>query len=373
MEVNFIIRPCIKGSKFSFLPFENHIDWFPIWYNKKILSNMDIKVKISNYLNFELRKMSGIVCLDCRIFPSIFYNIYKYNNINYQKILHKFLIKLKKYAKHTLWFDNRDSSGTTQFNVIPYVDLYLKKQLLDDFSQYNHQFYLDRIYTDYYKRKLDQDYYTKKKPQNINFNNVKLSWNMALWDYRYLHCNKLKRAITKRLKMEYLNYYDVEKERDLLFSANFSTNYKSKFLSIQREILLYKLKKLLGKFQNASLGKVSQKKYMENLKNSRAIFSPFGLGEICRRDFETIISGATLIKPRMNHLRTWPDIYHENFTYIPLSWDYDKWEDEIYKIIENEKLLKNIGKNSQIVYKYYNSMKGRFEFCRRFQEILNLL
>lgn len=51
--------------------------------------------------------------------------------------------------------------------------------------------------------------------------------------------------------------------------------------------------------------------------------SPFGCGEVCFRDFEAVLNDSLLLKPHMDHLETWPDIFRPGETYVPISWDGD--------------------------------------------------
>lgn len=71
----------------------------------------------------------------------------------------------------------------------------------------------------------------------------------------------------------------------------------------------------------ASHGWVSKKAYMQELRQSKACFSPFGYGEVCWRDFEAVAAGAVLVKPDMSHIETNPDIYRPFETYVPVRWD----------------------------------------------------
>ena len=57
------------------------------------------------------------------------------------------------------------------------------------------------------------------------------------------------------------------------------------------------------------------------MRRSRIGFSPFGWGEVCFRDFETVALGAVLVKPDMGHLETYPDIYEDGVTYKAVRWD----------------------------------------------------
>ena len=60
---------------------------------------------------------------------------------------------LEEIVNKIVWLDDSDSTGITHFELLPLVDLYLKKQLLKDKKLYSqNQFYGDRIYTDYYHR-----------------------------------------------------------------------------------------------------------------------------------------------------------------------------------------------------------------------------
>ena len=83
-----------------------------------------------------------------------------------------------------IWFDNSDSSSTTNFEVMPFVDIYLKKQILINKSLCNSNFYGGRIFTDFYHKKFK---IIDKKDMINNFplkkkyeNKLKLSWNIGL-------------------------------------------------------------------------------------------------------------------------------------------------------------------------------------------------
>lgn len=61
--------------------------------------------------------------------------------------------------------------------------------------------------------------------------------------------------------------------------------------------------------------------YNRELRSATGVLSPFGYGEECLRDFEAVVHGAVLIKPSMDHVETWPDIYRPWRTYFPCRWD----------------------------------------------------
>ena len=76
------------------------------------------------------------------------------------------------------------------------------------------------------------------------------------------------------------------------------------------------------------------------------MLSPFGWGEICYRDFESALYRNVLIKPSMEHLLTWPNIY-QPFTYFKLDWDFNNLDD----------LDEFISSNNQIIYYINNARK----------------
>ena len=48
-------------------------------------------------------------------------------------------------SAHLVWLDTTDSSGTTCFEVLPYVDLYAKNQLLKDRTRYTASLLRDAV------------------------------------------------------------------------------------------------------------------------------------------------------------------------------------------------------------------------------------
>ena len=65
-----------------------------------------------------------------------------------------YLSEIRTKVKKIIWFDNSDSSSVTNFEVMPYVDIYLKKQILINKSLYNSNFYGGRIFTDFYHKNI---------------------------------------------------------------------------------------------------------------------------------------------------------------------------------------------------------------------------
>ena len=99
--------------------------------------------------------------------------------------------------------------------------------------------------------------------------------------------------------------------------------------------------------------KIGKDAFLEELGNSKIGLSPFGWGEICHRDFEIMIKGALLIKPAMEHIKTWPEWYIPEQTYCSVSWDMMDLIDKMSYYLENPYERLKIAQNAQELYFKY--------------------
>lgn len=91
---------------------------------------------------------------------------------------------------------------------------------------------------------------------------------------------------------------------------------------------------------------VSKRSYFLELLKSKICFSPFGYGEVCWRDFESVHSGSVLLKPNMNHVETFPDIFLENISYMPISWDFSDLQVKSNLLLRDSNLREYLSKNA---------------------------
>lgn len=91
--------------------------------------------------------------------------------------------------------------------------------------------------------------------------------------------------------------------------------------------------------------------FINVLRRSKCAISPFGMGEICFRDFETIQFGSVLVKPDMSLVKTIPNIYIPFETYVPVNLDWSDLEEKIEWIKTNPFLCKDIIENARAVLK----------------------
>ncbi|RYE50311.1 MAG: hypothetical protein EOP48_20005 [Sphingobacteriales bacterium] len=179
---------------------------------------------------------------------------------------------------------------------------------------------------------------------------IKLGWNIGLNDYRYFG-NKLSRLSNYLSYSLYKNKYrlvDAERQFDLTFRGRIHADSSNSIAWQRNEVL-----NLMGSLnRNISTGDPVEKKlYWKELGSSKLSVSPFGWGEVCYRDFESFISGAVLIKPLMNHLVTYPNVYKEGETYLPVSWQLHDLKDKLEYALGNYNLLKQIARNGQENYR----------------------
>lgn len=301
-----------------------------------------------------------IICLDSKAFK-------QKPHYGLEDIIAK-LKTLKKKCGRLIWLDNSDSAGTTEFGVLPYIDIYGKRQLYRDRSHYAKQLYGDRLYTDFYHH----EYGIKDNIQNSKSlplppgeqHKLKLTWNFAFNDYRW-H-TRFDRILYGFSRMMWLPFRSISKPRNIRVFTRFSTSYALNTVAFQRSNIIKELRNsnLIG-----SSNRISHHQYMKEMRQAKAVISPFGWGEICLRDIETWLAGAALLKPDIGMIETWPDIYLPQITYLPLPWDINGMIEALRNYLANDKLLLSVAAQGQ---KYYRKLwqTSKKDFCEHFKNLL---
>ena len=75
--------------------------------------------------------------------------------------------------------------------------------------------------------------------------------------------------------------------------------------------------------------------FLRLMADSKIALSPFGMGEICFRDFELMQFGTIMVKPSMEHLQTLPNPYIPGVTYIPVEHDWSDLKTVLDSSVEN--------------------------------------
>jgi hypothetical protein len=273
-----------------------------------------------------------VVLIDYRFFSGKTHGVGFLDNSYIIKIIEK----LKNNGQRVVLFDTNDPTGSRCFGVTQYVDVHLKKQLLKNRDEYT----IDRG-----DRSVMCWIPSQHTPSHIPYEacrkedlcKLRLGWNIGLVDYRSFPFHRFYPFGTLNLLN---NLYKIPplakpgKERCLLTSYRGTSRQDSRY-SFQRVSVQDVLTKLVRTYPVACGGRVSKKEYMKELRQSQAIISPFGWGEICYRDFEAFLCGAVLIKPSMSHLETFPDYFVENETYVSVDWGIRDLESVLEKVWSN--------------------------------------
>jgi hypothetical protein len=338
--------------------------FFPLIKWKKEFTTDGIKFSFIDTHKTEKIYNSDIIIIDYRYF---------FHLIN-KKIYHdnQFIIdvisKAKRFGIKVILFDTADSSGSRCFDLTPYVDLHLKKQLRRDLNEYtiNKGAQSVRCWVpgndNFAKSKLS---YTECAPEQIK--KLKLGWNIGMVDYRYFPMSKFYPIGTSNLLNQ---IYQTPKPVSPYLSKPLVTSFRGNVhqdpvYSYQRRILIDTLKQI----DDLNIGRgrpLSKSKYYKELSRSKIVISPYGWGEICYRDFEAFIFGSVLLKPSMEHLITFPDVYIENESYISLKWDMSDLKEKLYFINNSDQ--REIAQNAQ--KKFMNIITDCHQFIEHFKKNL---
>ena len=176
---------------------------------------------------------------------------------------------------------------------------------------------------------------------NVMYDRVKLNgWNLGYYNPNYLNFDNSNLERTIDVCAIYQGFHkendDHGTRNDILY-----TNHRTKaweILESSNNISYEKDKRPFPEFANI-------------MRKSKCTLSPFGMGEICFRDFEIIQFGSVMIKPDMSKVITHPNIYIPYETYIPCKLDWSDLIEKIEWVKSNPKQCKEITENARQVFK----------------------
>ena len=283
---------------------------YPIVLHRQALEQAGIYVEV-----FE-RHASSIEDCDILIIDSKYF---KYWYLSRTSEMYK-LLEHYSSVVNLLFFDTTDS-GYVLGDVLPYVKKYIKHQILaravpSAFIWSTTFFHLlsQRIWG---RRRYQVRGKKRTGSKMFDLSKIHCGWNTGLANYTLLRLlwETLQAAGMDLLAQKPQGYYKEFKNRTLNVQCRMNTEYSKATVAFQRRQLS---SILADKVQTNKLNRYS---FFKELGNAKTVISPFGLGEITLKDFETFIMGALLLKPNMDSIVTWPDFYVPGETYIPFSWD----------------------------------------------------
>ncbi len=300
----------------------NFHDFFPLykWRSKLLKEGIEI---IFHYNHKEIEeKFADIYIISSR---------YKFNERNDFKLL---FYKIKTKSNKIVLFDASDTTGIVDFDLIDHVDAIIKKQVLKDLSLYTVNNY-DLSVRPWLQNMPPNPAYLNYIPcPQEALHKIKVGWNIGLCDYRYFpsYTGLLRNYLITDLPN--IDQTIGTDKKDLFTAYRGAINYGNKEISFQRNTVLKVLTELKRPLVLLG-GRVDKKSYLKELQKSKVGISPFGWGEICYRDFEIIYSGALLIKPSMDHLNTFPEMYVPGETYVKVKWDMSDLEEQLNDVYNN--------------------------------------
>jgi hypothetical protein len=300
----------------------------------------------SNGFNFVFNPKK--ICKDCDVI-FIESNFYGQRWKNEENNILEEIADLKKKIGKVIYFDTSDSTSLLNPNVINHIDKYCKGQILKDKTEYKKKFYGNRIFTDFCKKKyniVDDDIsYSAPVKTQKEIEKIDIFWNSSISNY----------SILGKVMNECYNYFPIKqmlfppqkkinktKDREIFFRMNMK--YSRMTVQWHREQAEKKLN------LNNECSRINVFQYFNELSRSKVSISPFGWGEINYRDFETFLCGSLLIKPKMNHLKTWPNFYRDGTDLITYDWSCNDLHKKVSEIINNYNQFKHIAINGQKNY-----------------------
>lgn len=285
---------------------------------------------------------------------------------DYNEVIHLLKIAKKEFSK-VIYFDLSDSTSLLHPQIIKYVDIYSKSQLLKDKNLYKKKFYGNRIFTDFVFKKYKIVDAVKSYSLSINEKSIKklrIHWNSSIGNYTYIGriLDKLYEKSKFRMFLKTPVKYQIFKKKKNLF-YNMNVKYSRQTVAWYRE----------SAFKNLNLEvpkRIKTYKYFIELEKSKVSLSPFGWGEINYRDFESFICGSLLVKPNMSHLETWPDLYQDK-NYISYSWNGNDLMEKFKKIKKNYPYYSKIAQNGRDFY--FNQLQNDNLKKNIYKRLLNLI
>lgn len=364
----------------------------PLQHNKSKLLELGYDVRINTKVSTSLFE-----CDTLCVFSKSIIRLLKENSsiFSLEGPTLQFLLKAREEVGCLVWMDDSDSTTVTHFEVLPYVDKYLKKQLLKDRSLYRKEFYGGRIFSDYYHKKFninDNVEYQQYFPLNEKYDKkVALSWNIGLGN---VHKSFTLKSYLKRYfplthdsadyNLHYVSPYD---KRPIDVFLRTSANLGRESIAFHRQEILRKLteyqnysnivgmigknvkknnnKTVLKLFESPSK-RLSTRNIRKIMSLTKVMPSPFGWGEIGARDYEAFKYGSLLLKPDVSHMETWPNIFVPDKTFVSLKWDFSDLKEKLDKIISDDNYRIDISSKGQNAYKESLSEKGMDAFCHWF-------
>ncbi|WP_013321957.1 glycosyltransferase [Gloeothece verrucosa] len=278
----------------------------------------------------------------------------------------KIVAKLRQDSpeRKLIFIDPFAQASTNYFSLLPYVDYFLKRQCYQNLENYKNDYIGGSMLTDFMAKEWKYDFgewFVGSKVSESDIDKIIPGWNLGT-----------AKKFQKDLFHKPLFGFNKPSKKIDIFARLSLGNKQNDWYSQSRIKALKALEPLKFQYKvvaNETSGNklVSPRQYLQEIKSSRLVFSPFGWGETCWRDFEAVCYGCLLIKPSMAHLNTKPNIFIDYETYVPVSWDFSDLEEKCSYYLSHPDETEKIIENARQVYMAY--FKNQ-EFVQTIQSII---
>jgi hypothetical protein len=288
----------------------------------------------------------------------------------------EFVKNIRSAGCRVAWFDDSDSSGYIRTYILPFVDAYWKSQALCSRADYTRDSPTGIAYQDYYVSFLGGGNPARRSKGPIDdqaANRIRLGWNIGLSDWRlHMAGGRLQRLWAQwNPQPAYPGFSAVKPLADRTVHLNCRVGTPNGWFPVGE--LRQRCVKLLESFSSrrgfhlASQGFLKRDAYFRELCDSVMCVSPFGLGEICYRDFECFAAGALLLKQDMGHLETYPSYFEPNITYVPFAWDFSDLDLKLADILAEPQRFQAIATNGR--ERFLDSLADGDGFASHFKQV----
>jgi len=277
--------------------------------------------------------------------------------------------------EHVIWFDNMDSTGWLRNYVFPMVDKYVKGQILQNQYLYQKQPTGD-LHREFaiQRSKVNENRNIRDPLTALETTKIFIGWNMAFRNWYSVRFSFLYNIQTKLrisgYKLPFVTPNLAKRGNTIPYRASYWDNIPS--VAWWRKQTKSSIDEFLithHDFTTNSINRVNRLAYYNELRNAIVTISPFGIGEICYRDFEAFFCGSLLLKPNMDHLKTWPDLYIDGETYISHKWDFSDFDEKLEDILTHPDRYEQIAREGQ--NRFRSALNDGQAFARHFHEMVS--
>lgn len=248
-----------------------------------------------------------------------------------------------------VYLDTFDPTSSPHFGVLPLVDRYLKTKALRDPREYSKPWQGGHVLSDHAARVLKcdlQGWYFGSAVDLAHVHKIMPCWNFGIarqFERLLAPAGLLGRAWASRT-------IDVNRRIALPRGDDPTDTWYGTYRRASQEALA----PLASRVRCTDTDRVHRRKYLWEMVRSKIVFSPFGWGEVCFRDYEAVACGCLLVKPSMEHVATSPDIFVPGETYVPVKWDFSDLSAVIDDCLANPARSARIAANArQVLTDYY--------------------